>query len=153
MALAYRLTNVQTCRAMHPHTLVTDAKDTANVYLYVSGSAPVRSPTELAGCSDLTPDQDSNSEQFRIEVIQVPLAHPEQAHVVSKPAILAALAARESHGDAPEDIAAAAKAAAEARAKGGFTATFFGTEHVLRPRFVAVQLDSIVKARGGTGAP
>jgi len=79
----------------------------------------------------------------------VPLAHPEQAHVVSKPAILADLAARESHGEAPEDIAAAAKAAAEARAKGGFTATIHGTEIVVGPRFVAARLDSIVKARGG----
>ena len=147
------ITNVQTCRGSHTHTLVTDAKDTANVYLYVSGSAPVRSPTELAGCSDLTPDQDPNSEQFRIEVIQVPLAHPEQAHVVSKPAILAALAAPHSHAEAPEDIAAAAKAAAEARAKGGFTAHAFGVEIVLGPGFVRHQLDSIVKARGGTGAP
>src|SRR2546426_6998193 len=51
-----------------------------------SGSAPVRSPNELPGCSDLAPDKDPNSERFRIEVIQVPLAHPEQAHVVSKPA-------------------------------------------------------------------
>jgi hypothetical protein len=147
------ITSVQTCRGSHTHTVVTDPKDTANIYIYVSGSAPVRSPNELAGCSGLTPDQDPNSELFRIEVIQVPLAHPEQAHVVSKPAILADLAAPESHGEAPEDIAAAAKAAAEARAKGGFTATVRGEEIVLGPRFVAARLDSIVKARGGTGAP
>src|SRR5437879_28450 len=147
------VTNVQTCRGSHTHTVVTDPKDTANIYIYVSGSAPVRSPNELAGCSALTPDQDPNSELFRIEVIQVPLAHPEQAHVVSKPAILAELAARDSHAEAPEDIAAAAKAAAEARAKGGFTASVRGEEIVLGPRFVAAQLDSIVKARGGTGAP
>ena len=147
------VTSVQTCRGSHTHTLVTDPNDTANVYVYVSGTASVRSPNELAGCSDLTPDKDPNSERFRIEVIQVPLAHPEQAHVVSKPAILADLAHRESHAEAPEDIAAAAKAAAEARAKGGFTATVRGEEIVLGPRFVAAQLDSIVKARGGTGAP
>ena len=147
------ITSVQTCRGSHTHTMVTDPKDTANIYIYVSGSAPVRSPNELAGCSGLTPDQDPNSELFRIEVIQVPLAHPEQAHVVSKPAILADLAHRQSHSEAPEDIAAAAKAAAEARAKGGFTATVRGEEIVLGPRFVAAQLDSIVKARGGTGAP
>src|SRR5205085_385046 len=72
---------------------------------------------------------------------------------VSKPAILADLAHREAHGEAPEDIAEAAKAAAEARAKGGFTATVRGEEIVLGPRFVAAQLDSIVKARGGSGAP
>ena len=147
------VTSVQTCRGSHTHTVVTDPNDTANIYVYVSGSAPVRSANELAGCSGLMPDQDPNSELFRIEVIQVPLAHPEQAHVVSKPAILADLAARESHAEAPEDIAAAAKAAAEARAKGGFTATMHGVEIVLGPRFVTTRLDSIVKARGGTGAP
>jgi LVIVD repeat-containing protein len=147
------IANVQTCRGSHTHTVVTDPKDPANVYIYVSGTAPVRSANELAGCSGLTPDKDPNSELFRIEVIQVPLAHPEQAHVVSKPAILADLTAPASHGEAPEDVAAAAKAAAEARAKGGFTATIQGAERVLPPRFIAFELDSIVKARGGTGAP
>src|SRR6266545_5176469 len=147
------VTAVQTCRGSHTHTVVTDPRDTANVYIYVSGSAPVRSPNELAGCSALTPDKDPKSELFRIEVIQVPLAHPEQAHVVSKPAILTDLIAPASHGEAPEDIAAAAKAAAEARAKGGFTATVNGVEIVLGPGFVHSRLDSIVKARGGTGAP
>jgi len=72
---------------------------------------------------------------------------------VSKPAILADLAAPESHGEAPEDIAAAAKAAAEARAKGGFTANVHGMDYVLPPRFIRMQLDSVVKARQGTGAP
>ncbi len=145
--------DVQTCRGSHTHTVVIDPSDTADVYIYVSGTAPVRSPNELAGCSGLTPDKDPNSELFRIEVIQVPLAHPEQARVVSKPAILADLTAPEEHGEAPEDIAAAAKAAAEARAKGGFTATVHGMEIVLGPRFINAQLDSIVKAHGGTGAP
>ena len=147
------LANVQTCRGSHTHTVVTAPNDTANVYIYVSGSAPVRSPNELAGCSALTPDKDPNSELFRIEVIQVPLAHPEQAHVVSKPAILAALTAPAAHGEAPEDLAAMARAAAEARARGGFTFTMRGMEMVAGPRFVAARLDSIVKARGGTGAP
>src|SRR6266446_5391859 len=148
-----QVTAVQTCRGSHTHTIVTSPADRANVYIYVSGGSPVRSPNEMAGCSALTPDKDPNSELFKIEVIQVPLSHPEQARVVSKPAILADLAARESHGEAPEDIAVAAKAAAEARAKGGFTATIRGTEIVVGPRFVAARLDSITKARGGSGAP
>src|SRR5207245_11025047 len=147
------VTSVQTCRGSHTHTVVTDPNDPANIYIYVSGSAPVRSPNELARGPGLTPDKDPNSELFRTEVIQVPLAHPEQARVVSKPAILADLAARESHGEAPEDIAAAAKAAAEARAKGGFTATIRGTAIVVAPRFVAARLDSIIKAPGASGAP
>src|ERR1041384_274764 len=36
------IANVQTCRGSHTHTVVIDPNDTANVYVYVSGSAPVR---------------------------------------------------------------------------------------------------------------
>ena len=147
------ITDVQTCRGSHTHTLVTSPTDTANVYIYVSGSAPVRSPNELAGCSGAPPDSNPNSALFRIEVIQVPLAHPEQARIVSSPRIFQDLVAPARHGEAPEDIAAAAKAAAEARAKGGFTAKVNGVELILGPGFVHGQLDSIVKARGGTGEP
>ncbi|MGH7671400.1 MAG: LVIVD repeat-containing protein [Gemmatimonadales bacterium] len=147
------ITDVQTCRGSHTHTVVTSPADTANVYIYVSGSAPVRSPNELAGCSAAPPEEDPNTALFRIEVIRVPLAAPEQARIVSSPRIFQDLVRPPSHGEAPEDIAAAAKAAAEARAKGGFTATVEGREIVLGPGFVRARLDSIVKARGGTGAP
>src|SRR2546429_4899651 len=88
-----------------------------------------------------------------MEVNQVPLAHPEQAGIVTSPRIINDLTQGHSHGETPEDVAAAAKAAAEARATGGFTATRNGVEIVLGPRFVTFRLDSIVKARGGTGAP
>ena len=145
--------NVQTCRGSHTHTVLVDPKDPDNVYVYISGSAGVRSPSELAGCVKLTPDKDPNSALFRIEVIKVPLAHPEQAAIVSSPRIFNDLVAPARHGESPEDIAEAKKAAAEARAKGGYTAMIFGTERVLPPMFINPQLDSIVKARGGTGAP
>ncbi len=147
------VTDVQTCRGSHTHTLVTSPSDTADVYLYVSGSAPVRSPSELAGCSALQPDRDPNSELFRIEVIQVPLAHPEQAHVVSKPAILSGLSHAPTHGEAPEDIAAAHRMADSARARGAYVVTVFGIEQVAGPRFISPLLDSVVKARGGAGTP
>ena len=146
------ITNVQTCRGSHTHTVVTSPSDTANVYIYVSGSAPVRSPNELAGCSSAFPDSDANSALFRIEVIQIPLAAPEQAHIVNSPRIFNDLTAPARHGEAPQDIAAAARAAAEARARGAFTATINGQEVVLGPGFVTPRLDSIVKARQGTGA-
>src|SRR2546425_2447088 len=120
------ITDVQTCRGSHTHTLVTSPTDTANVYIYVSGSAPVRSPNELAGCSGAPPDSNPTSALFRIEVIQVPLAHPEQARIVSSPRIFQDLVAPARHGETPEDIAAAAKAVAEARANGGGTATRHG---------------------------
>jgi hypothetical protein len=147
------IANVQTCRGSHTHTVVEDPNDTRNVYIYVSGSAPIRSPSELPGCVAAPPDEDPNSALFRIEVIRVPLAHPEQASIVSSPRIFQDLSAPPRHGDAPEDVAAAAKAAAEARARGGYTATVDGREIVLPPRFIDPMLDSIVTARQGTGAP
>ncbi len=147
------ITNVQTCRGSHTHTLVTPPGDTTEVFIYVSGSAPVRSPNELAGCSRLTPSQDPNSEMFKIEVIRVPLAHPESAAVVNKPEILGGLAAPPSHGETPQDVARAKHVADSARAAGAFTATIFGTEAVAPPSFIQPLLDSVVKARGWTGAP
>ena len=145
--------NVQTCRGSHTHTVVEDPNDKDNVYIYVSGSAGVRSPNELSGCSKLAPDQDPNSALFRIEVIKVPLAHPEMASIVSSPRIFNDLTEAATHAEMPQDIAAAATAAAEARAKGGFTATVRGMEYVLWPGLIQPLLDSIVKARQGTGAP
>ena len=145
--------NVQTCRGSHTHTVVEDPKDPSNVYIYVSGSAPVRSPTELAGCSGLTPDQDPNSALFRIEVIRVPVAHPEQAAIVSSPRIFNDLAAPVSHGPAPADVEAGRKMAEEARAKGQFVISFQGQTFVAPPQFINPMLDSIVTARNGAGAP
>ncbi|MEX2155775.1 MAG: hypothetical protein WD773_02920 [Gemmatimonadales bacterium] len=147
------LTNVQTCRGSHTHTVVTSPSDTANVYIYVSGSAPVRSPSELPGCSAASPDSNPNTALFRIEVIQVPLAHPEQARIVSSPRIFQDLVRPKSHPEADEDIARAARTADSARAAGGFTAKANGMDIVLGPNFVRTRLDSIVKARGGTGTP
>ena len=147
------VTNVQTCRGSHTHTVVTSPSDTADVFIYVSGSAPVRSPTELAGCSALRPDQNPNGEQFKIEVIQVPLAHPEQAHVVNKPEILGGLVHAASHGETPVDRAVAERLADSARAHGGYVVNVMGTTQVLPPQFVGRMLDSMVHRRGGTGAP
>jgi hypothetical protein len=145
--------NVQTCRGSHTHTVVEDPKDRENVYIYISGSGSVRSPNELPGCSSLTPDKDPNSSLFRIEVIKVPVAHPEQAAIVSSPRIFNDLVAPARHGEAPEDIIAAKKAADSARAAGGYTIVIGGAEMVAPNGFVKEQLDEMVKARGGTGAP
>ena len=76
---------VQTCRGSHTHTLVTDPNDKDNVYLYVSGTSFVRQKEELAGCSGDTPDKDPNTSLFRIDVIKVPVAAPQQAAIVSSP--------------------------------------------------------------------
>jgi hypothetical protein len=76
---------VQTCRGSHTHTLVVDPKDKNNVYIYVSGTSYVRQSEELAGCSGEAPDKDPNTSLFRIDVIKVPLAAPQDARVVASP--------------------------------------------------------------------
>jgi hypothetical protein len=78
---------VQTCRGSHTHTLVVDPNDKNNVYIYVSGTSFVRQNEELAGCSGEAPDKDPNTALFRIDVIKVPLAAPQNAQVVSSPRV------------------------------------------------------------------
>jgi hypothetical protein len=145
--------NVQTCRGSHTHSLLVDPKDKDNVYVYISGSSAVRSPNELPGCSALLPEMDPNSALFRIEVIKVPLANPERAAIVSSPRIFQDLEAPARHGETRADSIANAKNVADAKARGEYTAVFFGAERVLPPTFSRYLLDSLVRVRGGSGAP
>jgi len=78
---------VQTCRGSHTHTLVVDPNDKENVYVYVSGTSFVRQSEELAGCSGEEPEKDPNTALFRIDVIKVPLAAPQDAKVVNSPRV------------------------------------------------------------------
>jgi hypothetical protein len=84
-----QLAAVQTCRGSHTHTLVMDPSDKANIYVYVSGTSVVRSPNELAGCSGKPPEQDTSTSLFRIDIIKVPLAAPQNARVIASPRIFA----------------------------------------------------------------
>ena len=145
--------NVQTCRGSHTHSVLIDPKDSSNVYVYISGSSVVRSPSELPGCTAAMPNVDPSTAWFRIEVIKVPVAHPEQAAVVSSPRIFDNLVAPPSHGDTPEDSAAAAKEVAEAKARGAFTYTMYNQERVLDDEEARIMLGQVVEARGGNGAP
>ncbi|HEX2166246.1 MAG TPA: hypothetical protein VHG09_03310 [Longimicrobiales bacterium] len=150
------IANVQTCRGSHTHTVLKDPNDDENVYVYVSGSAPVRPAAELPGCVAAPPSEDPNSALFRIEVIRVPLANPEQAAIVSSPRIFQDLVAPPRHGDSPADSVAAERAAEEAarqRAAGAFAVEIQGSVQIPPDAFVDARLDSIVEARGGTGAP
>ena len=76
---------VQTCRGSHTHTVVTDPDDEGNVYVYGSGTGAVRPGEELEGCSDESPAENPETALFRIDVVQVPLASPEDAAIVSRP--------------------------------------------------------------------
>jgi hypothetical protein len=106
------LTNVQTCRGSHTHTVVTDPNDKSNIYIYVSGSSRVRSADELPGCTD-GPIDDPNTARFRLEVIQVPLAAPQKAAIVSSPRIFNGLAPPPRRVEAGRGGAGAAAASAE----------------------------------------
>jgi len=145
--------NVQTCRGSHTHTVLEHPGDKENVYVYISGSAPVRSPNELPGCSRATPDQDPNSALFRIEVIKVPLKDPARAAIVSSPRIFNDLTAPPRHGDAPEDKKAREQMMEQAKRSGAFVVSIEGQTMMLPPQFTRPMLDSIVKSRGGSGAP
>ncbi len=80
---------VQTCRGSHTHTLVTNPKDTENIYVYGSGTGSVRAADELNGCSKADPKEDTNTALFSIDVIQIPIAAPEKAKIVNRPRIFA----------------------------------------------------------------
>ncbi|MGE5729947.1 MAG: LVIVD repeat-containing protein [Gemmatimonas sp.] len=75
--------NVQTCKGSHTHTMIPDPADKGVVYLYVSGTQGARPDSELAGCKNGTDPADTTNSLYRLDVIKVPLAHPEQAAVVT----------------------------------------------------------------------
>ena len=80
---------VQSCRGSHTHTLVEDPTDPNNLYIYIQGTGGVRPADELPGCVSAEPEEDENTALFRIEVVRVPLAAPEQAEIVNTPRIFA----------------------------------------------------------------
>jgi hypothetical protein len=84
-----QVATVQSCRGSHTHTLVLDPKDHDNVYIYISGTGAVRQAEELPGCVAGDPDKNPDTALFRIDIIKVPLAHPELAKIVSSPRIFA----------------------------------------------------------------
>jgi hypothetical protein len=118
------VTTVQTCRGSHTHTVVPKIGDDTNVYIYVSGTAGVRSAEEVPGCQDGGLD-DPNTARFRLEVIKVPMKTPVQAAIVSSPRIFQGLpvAPRSSERDAQDqrdrEAAQAAAAARGERGRGG----------------------------------
>ena len=139
------ITSVQTCRGSHTHTLLADPKDPNNVYIYVSGSSAVRPSAELAGCTNDA--NDPNSSIFRIEVIKVPLAHPEKAAIVSSPRIFNDLTAPAHHGLAQGDI----EAEDSSIAHGKFPINVIGMNLELPNEMVQPLLDSTAKANHEKG--
>lgn len=140
------ISNVQTCRGSHTHSVLESPGDDENVYIYVSGSAPIRPEEELPGCIDVMPDEDPNSALFRIEVIKVPLAHPENAEIVNSPRIFEDLTAPPTHGLSPADIE-------DAKERNAFITEVDGEHHILPSYMAEAMLEQIVIERGGDGEP
>ena len=133
-----QVADVQTCRGSHTHTLVPDPNDPNTVYIYVSGLARVRSSSEMPGCEggDIS---DPNTALFRIEVIKVPLAHPEQSKIVSSPRIFNDLTAPPTHGAAYADTAngAAEKSARRFLGRIGLPASATADDSTRAARYLA----------------
>lgn len=146
---------VQTCRGSHTHTVVENPRDKENIYIYVSGSAPIRPGSELEGCTTDDPTRNPNTSLLKIEIIKVPLNNPAAAAIVSRADIFTGLTAPEEHGPTAAERTQAMARADSIRRAGGFVANNpqSGLPLILPPNFIRAQLDSIVRARGGSGAP
>ena len=75
--------NVETCKGSHTHTVVPHPTDRGVVYIYVSGNQSARPDTELAGCRNGGDPADETNSLYRLDVIRVPLARPQDAAVVT----------------------------------------------------------------------
>ncbi|MBB3763458.1 DUF305 domain-containing protein [Sphingomicrobium lutaoense] len=75
---------VQTCRGSHTHSVV-DSND-ERLLVYVSGTGSVRDGKELEGCVGDVPG-DQRTSLFSIDVVEIPLANPAAARIVSSPRV------------------------------------------------------------------
>lgn len=76
---------VQTCRGSHTHSIVS-AND-EKLIVYNSGTSRVRDSEELARCIDSPAD--SRTALFSIDVIEIPVANPGAARIISSPRVFA----------------------------------------------------------------
>ena len=74
--------NVQTCKGSHTHTVIPSPTDANIVYIYVSGQQAARPDSELTGCKNGTDPADPTNSLYQLDIIKVPLNHPERAAVI-----------------------------------------------------------------------
>ncbi len=77
---------VQTCRGSHTHSIVERTDD--SLIVYNSGTGSVREQEELEFCIGDVPG-DERTALFSIDVIEIPLANPALARIVSSPRVFA----------------------------------------------------------------
>ncbi|MES1259128.1 MAG: hypothetical protein ABUL71_00940 [Gemmatimonadota bacterium] len=154
-----QVTVVQTCRGTHTHTLVPDPKDKNIVYIWGQGSSGLRPQDEVAGCAgapyDPKKDGADSTEQFRrIEVVRVPLDHPENWSLVNQPHIFEGIGPRPpAHGNAPGDTAGRGGRGGGRGAVAAPVVLSADGATIMAPAATASAIiDSLVKARGGRTA-
>ncbi len=76
--------NVQTCKGSHTFTPVPSPTDKNVVYLYVSGGSAARPDSEVPElhCKNGTDPADPTNSLYMLDIIKVPLDHPENAKVI-----------------------------------------------------------------------
>jgi len=86
LARPVQVGGVQTCRGSHTHSIVS--ADADRIVVYNSGTAGIRDEDELAGCIGGIAG-DTRTELFSIDVIEIPVADPAKARIVSSPRVFA----------------------------------------------------------------
>ena len=108
--------NVQTCKGSHTHTIVPSPTDPGIIYIYVSGQGQARPATELAGCKNGTDPADPTNSMYQLDIIKVPVAHPERAMVIPGARIFTGL---DGAGDCKQFCLPANPNRAAGRGRGG----------------------------------
>lgn len=100
---------VQTCRGSHTHSVVS--ADDTRIIVYNSGTSYVRDGEELKGCVGEVAG-DERTALFSISVIEIPVASPADAEIVSRPRVfaddtgnIAGLWRGGDHGEGTQDTA------------------------------------------------
>ena len=76
--------NVETCKGSHTNTIVPSPTDPNTVYIYVSGQQAARDSTEVPElhCRNGTDPADPTNSLYQLDIIKVPVDHPENAKVI-----------------------------------------------------------------------
>jgi hypothetical protein len=76
--------NVQTCKGSHTFTPIPSPTDKNILYLYVSGGQGARPDSEVPElhCKNGTDPADPTNSLYMLDIIKVPLDHPENAKVI-----------------------------------------------------------------------
>lgn len=76
--------NVQTCKGSHTFTMIPSPTDKNILYLYLSGGSRARPDSEVPElhCKNGTDPADPTNSLYMLDIVKVPLDHPENSKVI-----------------------------------------------------------------------